>query len=126
MPTRNVVLTDRQAELIEKLVASGQYQNASEVLRDGLRLLERREREEILKLEALRRALDEAETAAAAAEAAKKEVTESVESDTRLEHKLKKGQRVEVKLIQVSDKDAFVSCRPHFFQQRNGGHTGRD
>ena len=66
MPTRNVVLTDRQAELIEKLVASGQYQNASEVLRDGLRLLERREREEVLKLEALRRALDEAETAAAA------------------------------------------------------------
>lgn len=66
MPTRNVVLTDRQAELIEKLVASGQYQNASEVLRDGLRLLERREREEVLKLETLRRALDEAETAAAA------------------------------------------------------------
>ena len=66
MPTRNVVLTDRQAELIEKLVASGQYQNASEVLRDGLRLLERREREEVLKLEVLRRALDEAETAVAA------------------------------------------------------------
>jgi small subunit ribosomal protein S1 len=37
-----------------------------------------------------------------------KQVSESVESDTRLEHKLRKGQRVEVKLIQVNDKDAFL------------------
>ena len=66
MPTRNVVLTDQQAELVEKLVESGRYQNASEVLRDGLRLLERRELEETVKLEALRGALDEAEAAVAA------------------------------------------------------------
>jgi antitoxin ParD1/3/4 len=33
MPTRNVVLTDHQAALVEHLVASGRYQNASEVLR---------------------------------------------------------------------------------------------
>ena len=66
MPTRNVVLTDQQAELVEKLVESGRYQNASEVLRDGLRLLQRRELEETVKLEALRGALDEAEAAVAA------------------------------------------------------------
>ena len=66
MPTRNVVLTDQQAELVEKLVYSGRYQNASEVLRDGLRLLQRRELEEAAKLESLRGALDEAETAVAA------------------------------------------------------------
>jgi antitoxin ParD1/3/4 len=36
MPTRNVVPTERQEELIETLVKSGRYQNASEVLRDGL------------------------------------------------------------------------------------------
>ena len=66
MPTRNVVLTDQQAELVEKLVHSGRYQNASEVLRDGLRLLQRRELEETAKLEALRGALDEAEAAVAA------------------------------------------------------------
>ena len=30
MPTRNVVLTDHQASLVEHLVASGRYQNASE------------------------------------------------------------------------------------------------
>ncbi len=66
MPTRNVVLTDQQAELVEKLVESGRYQNASEVLRDGLRLLQRRELEESVKLKALRGALDEAEAAVAA------------------------------------------------------------
>ena len=66
MPTRTVVLTDQQAELVEKLVQSGRYQNASEVLRDGLRLLQRRELEETAKLEAIRGALDEAEAAVAA------------------------------------------------------------
>jgi antitoxin ParD1/3/4 len=58
MPTRNVVLTDEQTRLIERLVASGRYQNASEVLRDGLRLLDSREREEAVRLEALRNAAD--------------------------------------------------------------------
>ena len=66
MPTRNVVLTNQQAELVENLVQSGRYQNASEVLRDGLRLLQRRELEETVKLDALRGALDEAEAAEAA------------------------------------------------------------
>jgi antitoxin ParD1/3/4 len=56
MPTRNVVLTKRQEELIETLVESGRYQNASEVLRDGLRLVEQREAEDATKLEALREA----------------------------------------------------------------------
>ena len=45
MPTRNVVLTDQQEELVDKLVSSGRYQNASEALRAGLRLLEREEAE---------------------------------------------------------------------------------
>jgi len=65
VPTRNVVLTKQQADLVEELVKSGRYQNASEVLRAGLRLLERREAEESAKLVALRRALDESEAAAA-------------------------------------------------------------
>ena len=34
MPTRNVVITDRQATMIVRLVKSGRYQNASEVLRE--------------------------------------------------------------------------------------------
>jgi antitoxin ParD1/3/4 len=56
MPTRNVVLTKRQEKLIETLVDSGRYQNASEVLRDGLRLVEQRQAEEAIKLKALREA----------------------------------------------------------------------
>jgi antitoxin ParD1/3/4 len=56
MPTRNVVLTKRQEELIETLVESGHYQNASEVLRDGLRLVEQREAENASRLAALRQA----------------------------------------------------------------------
>jgi antitoxin ParD1/3/4 len=56
MPTRNVVLTKRQEKLIETLVESGRYQNASEVLRDGLRLVEQREAEDAAKLEVLREA----------------------------------------------------------------------
>lgn len=56
MPTRNVVLSDQQQQLVENLVRSGRYQNASEVLRDGLRLIEQRERIEAAKLDALKRA----------------------------------------------------------------------
>ena len=40
MPTRNVVLTSQQEAFVGDLVAAGRYQNASEVLREGLRLLE--------------------------------------------------------------------------------------
>ncbi len=56
MPTRNVVLTEHQAEFVERLVSTGRYQNASEVLRDGLRLIEGREAEDRARLDALREA----------------------------------------------------------------------
>jgi antitoxin ParD1/3/4 len=56
MPTRNVVLTERHEKLIADLVASGRYQNASEILRDGLRLIEERDAREAAKLKALREA----------------------------------------------------------------------
>ncbi len=56
MPTRNVVLSDQQHELVEGLVQSGRYQNASEVLREGLRMIEERERLEEAKLKALKQA----------------------------------------------------------------------
>jgi len=59
MATRNVVLSQHQHELVEALVKSGRYQNASEVLREGLRLLEREEAEEAAKAAVLRRAADE-------------------------------------------------------------------
>ena len=57
MPTRNVVLTESQAKFVEQMVASGHYQNASEVLREGLRLVQAREAEQAAKLAALREAV---------------------------------------------------------------------
>lgn len=59
MATRNVVLSQHQHELVEALVKSGRYQNASEVMRAGLRLVEREEAEETAKVAALRRAAEE-------------------------------------------------------------------
>ncbi len=58
MPTRNVVLSDYQASLVARLVASGRYQNASEVMREGLRLVERRDVEENIRLKAMRTAAE--------------------------------------------------------------------
>lgn len=55
--TRNVSLTGHLADFVERNVASGSFQNASEVVREGLRLLERQQREDELKLEALRQAV---------------------------------------------------------------------
>ena len=54
MATRNVVLTESQSALVDRLVSSGRYQNASEALRAGLRLLEREEAQ----LDALRARLE--------------------------------------------------------------------
>jgi antitoxin ParD1/3/4 len=56
MPTRNVVLTEHQADLIERLVSEGRYQNASEVMREGLRLIEDKEQQTKANLKALREA----------------------------------------------------------------------
>lgn len=56
MPTRNVVLTDAQAQFIERLVTEGRYQNASEVMREGLRLVEDKEERTKAQLKALREA----------------------------------------------------------------------
>ena len=61
MPTRNVVLTEHQEAFIGQLVGSGRYRNASEVLRESLRLMERRETLETAKLDYLRARLDDAE-----------------------------------------------------------------
>lgn len=58
MPTKNVVLTQHQVALVDRLVHAGSYQNASEVLREGLRLLERREADAQARLAALRGAAD--------------------------------------------------------------------
>ena len=57
MPTRNISLTPEQDAFVEKVVKSGDYQNASEAVRDALRILQQRRQEDALKLKALRIAL---------------------------------------------------------------------
>ena len=54
MPTRNISLTPEQDAFVEGVVKAGDYQNASEAIRDALRLLQQCRREDELKLEALR------------------------------------------------------------------------
>jgi antitoxin ParD1/3/4 len=54
MPTRNISLTTEQDAFVQKVVEAGEYQNASEAIRDALRVLQQRRREDRLKLKALR------------------------------------------------------------------------
>ena len=54
MPTRNISLTVEQDAFVDQVVAAGEYQNASEAVRDALRTLQQRRREDALKLKALR------------------------------------------------------------------------
>lgn len=54
MPTRNISLTPEQDAFIEKVVKTGEYQSASETVRDALRVLRQRRQEDTLKLTALR------------------------------------------------------------------------
>jgi len=59
MPTRNINLTDHFDSFVAAEVGSGRYGNASEVVREGLRLMESRKREERAKLNWLRGAVRE-------------------------------------------------------------------
>jgi len=54
MPTRNINLTPEQDAFVAEVVESGEYQNASEAIRDALRALQQRRGEDALKLELLR------------------------------------------------------------------------
>jgi len=54
MPTRNISLTAEQDAFVEEVVEAGEYQNASEAIRDALRVLQQRRREDSLRLKALR------------------------------------------------------------------------
>jgi antitoxin ParD1/3/4 len=58
MSSRNVSLTPELERVIDERVKSGMYENASEVVRAGLRALVEAERERKLRLRALRKALE--------------------------------------------------------------------
>ena len=67
MPTRNVNLTEELDDFILSKVQSGRYENASEVVRAALRMLEREEQEYAAKLDKLRAAIDEGDASGIAA-----------------------------------------------------------
>jgi antitoxin ParD1/3/4 len=54
MATRNISLTAEQDAFVESVVKAGEYQNASEAVRDAVRVLQQKRREDALKLKALR------------------------------------------------------------------------
>ncbi len=56
MPTRNVDLTEQCERFVESSVTSGRFSNPSEIVCEGLRLLEQREQEDAAKTEWLRAA----------------------------------------------------------------------
>ena len=58
MPARNVSLTAHLTAFLDRSVEEGRFSNVSEVVRAGLRLLEQRQAEDDLKIEALRAAID--------------------------------------------------------------------
>ena len=66
MPTRNVNLTDELDRFVTKKVKAGRYENASEVVRAGLRTLEREEQQYEAKLAALQAAIDEGDASGVA------------------------------------------------------------
>jgi antitoxin ParD1/3/4 len=66
MPTRNVNLTAELDRFVLEKVKRGRYENASEVVRAALRVLEREERQYEAKLAALRAAIDEGDASGVA------------------------------------------------------------
>jgi antitoxin ParD1/3/4 len=59
MPTRNVSLTPEQDAFIDEMLKAGEYRNASEAVRDAIRVLQQRRAEEALKLDKLRVAIQQ-------------------------------------------------------------------
>ncbi len=59
MPTRNVSLTPEQDAFIDEVLDKGEYRNASEAMRDAIRALQARREMDALKLERLRKSIDE-------------------------------------------------------------------
>jgi antitoxin ParD1/3/4 len=57
MPTRNISFTPEQDAFIDEVLEAGEYQNASEAIRDAVRVLQQRRAEDALKLERLRLAI---------------------------------------------------------------------
>jgi antitoxin ParD1/3/4 len=84
MPTRNVNLTEELDRFVLTKVESGRYENASEVVRAALRILEREEEQYEAKLAALRAAIDEGDASGLAQGNAFARVRKKLKLPTRL------------------------------------------
>lgn len=87
MPTLNVSLTPELAELVNDKVISGMYHSASEVIREGLRLLKEQDEVRTIRLEELRREIAvgaaQIERGEGTSYASGKELAEKVKSEGR-------------------------------------------
>lgn len=54
MASRNISLTDHHDALIEAKIQAGEYANASEVVREGLRLIQERDQELAARIDAIK------------------------------------------------------------------------
>ena len=54
MASRNISLTDHHDALIEAKIQAGEYANASEVVREGLRLIQERDQELAARVDAIK------------------------------------------------------------------------
>ena len=77
-------------ELIESLIASGRYSTASEIMRDGLRLVEEREERRKAKLEALRAEIQKGIDSGPADEVDIREMIEAIKARGRQQLAAKK------------------------------------
>ena len=93
MPTRNISLTAEHDAFVQKVVDAGEYQNASEAVRDALRALQQRRREGALKLKALRMQIKAGADALKRGEFAEIDETDLEDYLERLTAKTDKGTR---------------------------------
>ncbi len=84
MPTRNISLTPELDSFIAAKIASGRYDNASEVVRDALRSLERVEKEYDVKLAALMKAIADGDASGIAQGDVFQEILDEIDSDAIL------------------------------------------
>jgi antitoxin ParD1/3/4 len=85
MPTRNVNLTVELDAFVSRKVESGRYENASEVIRAGLRALELDELEQETRMAALRDALAAGEASGVAPEGVFDRVKSRIRAQDRAE-----------------------------------------
>lgn len=83
MPTRNVNLTPALDSFVRANVESGRYENASEVVRAGLRALERDEQQYEAKLTALRAAIEEGDASGVAGDGVFERVSNALDLPQR-------------------------------------------